>query len=374
MRMGTGLTQGQHERYQNAFFLFCCLAVSLFLQIFKFKIFPEKYFFDAETVQSYMRMSIEFNPGSSYYNVALFIKWMNHFLPMDSQLAGGLVFWSLMIIPCGWIVSRYIKATWEHYLLVSAYAVMLPVFVWNTHKEALQFVFFLLIAAISYSIKNRSVVVDGMILSLLFLWGAIFRSYYIITAAGTAFFMILGQLPWGGMPRNHKKKIILKILCASLILLLVMAAFAPQMVTKLFSGRININLYRVDDSNANTILLDLFDNPKEQLSIYLANYVLAAGRMMLPVELLFQGVQYIPFAIFQLFWTILLDVAIKSFFKGSPWGEPEKRFLYLMCSWYFVSFLFEPDFGSFVRHQVAAFPMLFPVFSLALQFWKGDNI
>lgn len=347
------------------FVLLCCFVVSFFLQICKFRIFPPKYFFDAGAVQEFMLMELKFSPADSYYNTAIILNWMNKWLPMNSQLAGGLVFWAFSIIPCGWIVLRYMKNTWEHYLLIACYAVMLPVFVWNTQKEAIQFIFFLLLAIIAYFIKSENYTVDVLLVSLLFLWGLLFRMYYIITAAVAAFFMILGRFPWNQCPPKKRKAILIGMIGFVLVLLVLMSVFIPQAVAQLFGGRMQVNSVRGNDPNANTIILDLVDNPNGRLSLYLFNYIVAAVRMMFPFELLFKGVQYLPFVLFQLFSTVLLGRAIIRFLYGNLWREPEKRFLYILLSWYLVSFLFEPDFGSFIRHQAAAFPIAFPTYTSA---------
>ena len=84
--------------------------------------------------------------------------------------------------------------------------------------------------------------------------------------------------------------------------------------------------------------------------------------MMFPVELILKGMQYVPFVVLQLCWTGLLCRAVWAAVRGK-WKEswPEKRLLAVTAAWYLVAFLFEPDFGSFIRHQSSAFPLVFPV-------------
>lgn len=355
------LSQAKKDRAQTAFVLFCCFMVPLFLQIFKFRIFPEKYFFDAADVQNLMQTQLKFDFMDSYRNTAIVMRWMSRCFPMDSQLLGGLVLWSLLILPCGWIAARCAKGTWEHYLLLSCYAVMLPIFVWNTHKEVLQFVFFLLLYVVAHAIKRESLTADLLIVSLIFLWGMVFRSYYMIVAIFSAFFLMLSRLEWEKHPKNETIKLILWIAISALILLLLIETVSPKYITRVFGNRISVNSTRYNDPNANTIILDLIDNPDGRLLIYLFNYVVGAVRMMFPFELLLRGIKYLPFVLFQLLLTFLLVKSIRSFMQGEIRQGPQKRLFCIVSGFYLTSFLFEPDFGSFLRHQAALFPIAWPL-------------
>ena len=349
------------EGCQTAFVVLSCMVVSLFLQLIKFDVFPAKYFFDADTVQQFM--TGQRNPilGTSYFNTADFFQSANHLFPMDSQFLGGLVIWSLSIIPCTWLSLRYLRATWEHYILIAAYGVLLPVFVWNTHKEVLQFAFFFLLTAIALNAEEKSITTDLLLIGLLVLWSLWFRSYYIITAAGTAGFMILSRLPWDRFKKNIKIEIICLLLFGAISALLFLDLFMPDKLQMIFNGRASVNLARENDPNANTIILEWIENPTREWHLYLLNYIFSAIQMLFPIGLLFKGIRYLPFIVFQFFLTTLMLLAVWSLLRGKWKEKKEKRLLFITISWYLVAFLFEPDFGSFVRHQAAAFPIIAPV-------------
>lgn len=341
--------------------LSCYIVVSLCLQVMKFYLFPAKYFSDADTIQQFMRGQKNPLLGISYLNTAEILLAINQILPMDSQIFGGLVIWAVMLFPCIWIVLQYIQNTWEHYFLIAAYSVLLPVFVWNTHKETLQFMFFLLIALIALSTKQENVKTDTMLISLLILWSFVFRSYYIIIAVGTAGLMILDRLLHSECKERVKVGVVCFLVFGFFAFLIALKSFAPEKLHTLFNGRMGVNEWRMGDGNANTIIVDLLSNPQRKIVLYLLNYIISALRMMLPFELLFKGIKYVPFIVLQLFWTLWLIKAVKEFVKGQWYKKPEKRLLFITLSWYLVAFLFEPDFGSFVRHQSAAFPIMLPV-------------
>jgi cell division protein FtsW (lipid II flippase) len=78
--------------------------------------------------------------------------------------------------------------------------------------------------------------------------------------------------------------------------------------------------------------------------------------MLVPVELLTKGMQYIPFLFFQLAVTVYLA----GLFVHVDEIEDENQFLALsiFLGYFLASAIFEPDFGSWVRHESATFPVL----------------
>lgn len=253
-------------------------------------------------------------------------------------------------------------------MLFGVYSVLLPIFVWNTHKEALQFFFFLLVAVVAMCCKERSATADVLLVALLLIWCLVFRSYYLVTAAGTAFFLILTWLPWNKWSPAYRKRLILGAICTGIVLVLLVALAKPDILVRLFDGRMSVNRARGNDPDANTIILDVIENPARTIPLYIVNYVLAAFRMMFPIELIAKGVQYVPFIVLQLCWTGLLCHAVWLASHGK-WKEnwPEKRLLAVTVAWYLVAFLFEPDFGSFIRHQAAIFPVIFLVLAKGIE-------
>lgn len=354
--------QEKRDRAQTVFLLCICAALSLLLQAVKFTILPDKYFYDAATVQGMMQGTVQFGFSDSYTNTALLFQAMGRFLPMDSQLWGGIVVWALALPFLIWLGLKYLQPTWVHYMLFGLYSVLLPVFVWNVHKEAVQFFFFLLVLMVAMCRKERSAAADALVTVLLILWSFLFRSYYIVIAAGTAFFLILSWLPWKQWSPAYRKKLLISIICVILFLVFLVAIIKPSLLIQLFDGRMGVNRTRGNDPDTNTIILDVIQNPDRTIPLYIVNYVLAAFRMMFPIELILKGMQYVPFVVLQLCWTSLLCRAAWAAVRGK-WKEswPEKRLLAVTAAWYLVAFLFEPDFGSFIRHQASAFPVMFPM-------------
>ena len=107
--------------------------------------------------------------------------------------------------------------------------------------------------------------------------------------------------------------------------------------------------------------------------MFLLNYLINAVRMMIPFELAVKGVQYLPFCLFQ----VAVTVYLVHLFGKLDEIEDDTQFLAIsiFLGYVLASVLFEPDFGSWVRHEAATFPVLhLLVFSpnQRLSQWKRD--
>ena len=96
--------------------------------------------------------------------------------------------------------------------------------------------------------------------------------------------------------------------------------------------------------------------PGDGLPVFMANYVFNAFRMMIPLELALKGAYYLPFFAFQCmitFYTVNLIRQINNI------DDPNLFIaLCVYIGYALASFIFEPDFGSWTRHESATFPVL----------------
>ena len=84
------------------------------------------------------------------------------------------------------------------------------------------------------------------------------------------------------------------------------------------------------------------------------DYVINAFRMMIPIELLLKSPGYAPFFIYQIFILMYLFKAL-----ANIKAMDKKVVVALSCfvAYFFGSVVFEPDFGSWVRHEATTFPV-----------------
>jgi hypothetical protein len=91
----------------------------------------------------------------------------------------------------------------------------------------------------------------------------------------------------------------------------------------------------------------------ENLGLFSVNYMITIVRLMFPVELLRFGPKYGLFVIFQLLVTF---TAVKNLVNYDKLSDSKVVALCLYWGFLFCSATFEPDFGSWIRHESVTIP------------------
>ena len=182
-----------------------------------------------------------------------------------------------------------------------------------------------------------------------------FREYYIIVAA---FFVAIIALTYV----LHRSKRSVKIYKYITFILVIVYAFlilssivAPEQYREVASAREGVNKNREGSADAATLISNLY--PGNTLISALINYPINAARMLIPVELLFKGLNYLPFVVFQLLVTVYLIYCTRLVFSHFVLDNSYLIIYTIFISFILTSFFFEPDFGSWVRHEIASFPV-----------------
>jgi hypothetical protein len=116
-------------------------------------------------------------------------------------------------------------------------------------------------------------------------------------------------------------------------------------------------LFGSDD--ARTTMLDFFENTGSPILLTLNTYI-SVSRLLIPLELLLIGfnIQYFIFLFYQIIVTSFLYKAFINF-KKLYLSNTQKAAFIIYAGFLIGSALFEPGFGSWIRHQSAAQPVLF---------------
>ena len=124
------------------------------------------------------------------------------------------------------------------------------------------------------------------------------------------------------------------------------------------------------NEGAGTVLNNIVEG-ESNYNNCVVNYFINAVRMMVPIELLVKSPGYFPFFVYQIFILMYWFRTIKNIRKVN-----NKAFLSLVCftAYLFGSFSFEPDFGSWVRHESAAFPVFYIMAYEDLSLKKEETI
>lgn len=216
-------------------------------------------------------------------------------------------------------------------------------------KEPLQMIFFLVMMLIICSKKlSEPAKLIGIIITLL-LSVLTYRVYYILIVA---FLIIVGLVCKKWLLKLKKIKIKHVII---LLIILAGSYFVMLNAIKVIDIESFNELIRVRTrlGEASTQMLNIFKS--ENLAIFSLDYLIMILRMLFPVELIPMGIKYWPYVFYQILISYFLIKAIISMKKQS---KSTNLALYLYIAFLLASGTFEPDFGSWVRHEAAIIPVL----------------
>ena len=192
-----------------------------------------------------------------------------------------------------------------------------------------------------------------LILGLFYWESTFFRSYYIIMGAlFLVAYLLLKYIQIKNIKMNSK--IVINFLVIMFIMFTCFLLIVQVIMPEEYEAVIGVR-----DSNLNEVAVSQIENWIESdgtLHLFLVNYLINSIRMMIPVELLTKGISYLPFIVFQIMTLYYLFQTVKSL-NSSTKAEVILS-LAIFIGYLMGSFIFEPDFGSFIRHESATFPIL----------------
>lgn len=261
---------------------------------------------------------------------------------------GITILWNLLLIVMLLKCVEYYNDLRSLFLVVSILA--LNIWDFNLAKEPVQILFFvgLFFVLISDRLTMKGMW-TGCILFLL-LAVATFRSYYMLMLlwsvfAGVSYKIIFSE-------KVTIKRIFVLVFCiaiAYLFLLLLMNQLSPSTYKELLR-------VRTRTSTATTDIQAVFSSGN--LLLFSVNYILTVLRLLFPAELLKFGVKYAIYVGVQL---VLSFVYLKALWEFKRLETHERIAFFLFSGFLLMSAVFEPDFGSWIRHEMTAFPLLLVV-------------
>lgn len=336
--------------------VFCLVLViileTFFVKSMQFKILPEKYFYDSTRILR-LANGISDVTDKSYSFAANFFKSINIFgFTTLMQWAYFLSFASMVLIVLVLVKNK--KISLKNCLFVVASVGLLNIYVFNISKDIIQFLFFYLMFIIlnNKKIDNHQKLFLSCVILLLEALG--FRVYYLIMAM----LMLTIYFIYEKMIRNKKinKKTVKKLLFVALMLFFI-EVFVVQLIStnnynSIINARYIANVNRESSPDAVTVINDLIGKNTNFIK-FILNYLINFIRMLLPIELITKGVKYVPFIFYQLFITFTL------FKTSTKLNDKNIMWLITFISFIMISVIFEPDFGSFIRHESTLFLIMF---------------
>jgi hypothetical protein len=311
---------------------------------------PDYYYFDAQTIRELMAAPAPLTLGDSFNNTALAYRLLGFGGLLPDWLAQPLSFtlaWIALVAASG--LGR---AAWRPWLfaLVAAWTVPLAIYDGTYSKETIAL---LVVAAMArLSVSPRGVMAAT---ALGLAYALLFRTYW-----GVVLVLWLTMLATWRMGGGWS----VRLLAAALMIVPLSLAAHAYAGLWLTDGRTVVMEARELIADAAT----MFANPLENTSPMTDIVNAAAGwaTLVLPAYLLFLGrPQHVAFALFQ-FANTLVFVAALVREKRAPRGGASFNWRFASAATFCVAYsmvqgMFEPDFGSFAKHETTLLPVLFYV-------------
>ena len=332
--------------------------IAILAIVIRYTLFTDKFFGISIGLLSWLKAGApSYNTvydSEGYAGLTLF--YYIDFFNMETLIEWS-IYISIIFIFVNIFLLKNIKLIALNKFLIILTSIMLwDLFAAGLTKEVIQTVFYLIIY---YIITNKLIKKTGtkVILSsiVLYISSIYFRPYYILVA----FFSIVVYGINSYLRRKTLKPVlyyiyslILYLICIGIFLQIVSLTMPIEysMITELRNSTGRLLLGENTDSFIDNVFIG------NGLLVYMLNYFIIYLRLLFPIELLVGGkLYYIPFIIYQLSFSYFY---IKNICRLKKLNDIKFVSLIFITSFILVSVMFEPDFGSWVRHQSACYMLL----------------
>lgn len=329
------------------FTTYILIAIGFIISFFATKIFPERFFLDANIILT--------NPNN-YFNGFIgsypFSIWFYRVTGLGALPYGiiGVIQYIIMIsilLKIG-LVNHLHRLTGKS-IIIYLMILILAVYVSVPSKE---FINFICLSPIVFLIKKRQKSFKKTLffsLVVLLIIGFIFRPYYLLVALLAIFMQLLSNINI----RNHRTATIFYGISLVIIVSLSMGVIKGYYISNSTRG------YMVSRGVSNSAIV----SPVKANVWY--GEIISIVHGFFSVNFPVNGLQHFlsPHIIIFVFWQILLFIVlVKQFDKIVKEGK-RKNYDLLLChilfSYFIVQAVFEPDLGSALRHKASVFPLIY---------------
>lgn len=339
--------------------LFLMVPTAILAKIIQLFFLPDKYFFDSWRMVGMLtgKEIVSGGAWTGYENTVNFHKAINILnLTTASQFS---IFYGIVMTVVVMVIVSFCKEMEIKEVLFTLMATgVLNIYVFSINKEMIQILyFFAILVFINLPINNVLKILGCA--GIYYIESILFRSYYVMMAG-----MIIGiyfVLLFVKRLKKVGKRYVVLAITACYIMVFVFFYLSSFIYPKDYNDALSVR-----DKTTNTIDLQSEDggansairNPIQvngNIGIFMYDYVINSVRMMIPIELLFKSPGYFPFFAYQFFILSYVVGALKKIKRADS-----KVMVALSCflSFFLGSVVFEPDFGSWVRHEATTFPVL----------------
>jgi len=322
---------------------------------------PSKYYYDANTIKKFIALTTEIIPFNSYNNIAFFYKVIG-FNQNSSLLNAGFFTFTLsyiFILIVVIFISRKIYITKKFLFIIFIWIILMSIYLGQFSKEITVLILSTILLIFA---KYKEIYFLLLAIMLIVLYAYFFRIYWFIII----YLLILFYA-------SEKIKGIFKYL------FILVGIFMPFIISDYFlntsitDARVNVNIGRINSIDAQTIILNPLPNHIWILDFL--NSLIIFTLFIVPAPFLIKlSIKYIVFTlwvwvnIYIFFKSIYLSKILK-FLISKPNYRRLKFSIYFIISYIMTQSLFEPDYGSFLKHQVGLCPIY--IFLSSYYFYFG---
>jgi hypothetical protein len=344
------------------------VLLSAILLLFRDYIFPPYFSSDSHVIRVVAKSicsgatKFKFTAGSAYTNTSYGFcilglsehRFLLSFLPW-AVVVFCIVFWRTQYKHRGLIVPTATQVFFECFAILMA-----AVYFGTYSKEFFQF-FFVTIAVVIFG-RLGTLGLIGISISII-AYAHIFRTYwYIILAVYLLMYLLLRK---GISFRRMLFGIILSTIILSFVLVVI---YAFDTAT---NARVSVNRFRDSDTEANqTLIPQLFDNSTYgNIVASVFNMLSAQIMFLIPIPVLRHLSVYHILVFLMLIAMVISYIIILRRIQGST-SPIARHGVSIILAFFVGQSLFEPDFGSFLRHNT---PMFLIAVSLLYEGFSVNN-
>lgn len=323
------------------------LGLLLTFSLLKFDVLPDRFFYDSFVIDDLIGTVESFTIGSSYGNTAYFYQLLG-----VSGNSTGFVFFSTLIVLVSLTLSlRYCgraKIKLHEFALFIFYSLLAIIYIPLLSKE---FIAFLPTAVLLTLWRANGRLAIWAWAAAALTYGLIFRSYWLIFLI--QFFLIYFTF-------NRTRSVFMTLLVSLLSLLSITLALKFGLGVDVDALRGSINERRLEEGieDARTMIHPWINGGSTAASFI--NFCITLATLIIPIPLVTLLTAYHSF-IFVMVSFVFIKIA-RRIREHSKLKVKNKKFEFCVIAvWSFmlVQSIFEPDYGSYIRHLAPFYPFIF---------------
>ncbi len=337
------------KKMEVIIYFYILLILGFLVVIFSENILPDKYFIDSNTIREYFDIANDFSLKffEGFWNTAWLYKLML-INKLDSRVLEGIVNYSIYYI-CLIFTILLLKKNipLKYALLLLVWNIPAAIYLGQLTKEIF-IVPILVLQIVAFQKKSRFLIFLSIL--LIIFYAMFFRNYWLIIICMTIMIFLVRIY---FIKYNFIVKTFMVI--SGMLAIFVVANFGGMYLT---DSRFNVNEILESETMINNLLINT--------SVFsdLVNWFIAWVSILFPLPLLVKGgLTQKCFLILAIYTFYVFIKCIRRYNKNSKETKDYsvEWSIAFVISFSMVQGIFEPDYGSVLKHQVVMIPMYFYV-------------